>query len=110
MFDQKDVVLVPFPYSDLTGAKQRPALIVSNQTLNKTEDRICCLITSNNPRQGVPINAGDFKKGGLPFRSWVKPNRVFTVSQTVIRKKLCTVSDAFHDQIVAQINIYLRRE
>ena len=33
MFEQKDIVLVPFPYSDLTGAKLRPALIISNPTL-----------------------------------------------------------------------------
>lgn len=31
MYEQRDIVLVPFPYSDLTGAKQRPALIVSNE-------------------------------------------------------------------------------
>lgn len=31
MYDQRDIVLIPFPYSDLTGSKQRPALIVSNK-------------------------------------------------------------------------------
>ncbi|MBI2565163.1 type II toxin-antitoxin system PemK/MazF family toxin [Candidatus Woesearchaeota archaeon] len=38
MYEQKDIVLVPFPYSDLTGSKQRPALIISNSKINKTED------------------------------------------------------------------------
>ncbi len=35
MYDQREIVLIPFPYSDLTGAKQRPALIISNQLINK---------------------------------------------------------------------------
>jgi len=36
MYDQGDIVLLPFPYSDLTGSKQRPALIISNEKFNKT--------------------------------------------------------------------------
>jgi len=47
MFEQGNVILIPFPYSDLTGSKKRPALIISNSNL-KGEDKICCLITSNN--------------------------------------------------------------
>ena len=30
MYEQRDIILIPFPYSDLTGAKLRPALILSN--------------------------------------------------------------------------------
>jgi len=41
VYKQKDIVIIPFPYSDLTGSKQRPALIISNNKINKTQDRIC---------------------------------------------------------------------
>ena len=110
MYEQKDVVLIPFPYSDLTGSKQRPALIISNSKVNKSEDRICCLITSQEPEEGLLMSENYFEKGGLPFKSWAKPHRIFTVHQRIIRKKLCTVSSSFHDKVIAYVNESVRRE
>lgn len=110
MYEQKDIVLIPFPYSDLTGAKQRPALIISNEGINKTEDRICCLITSNQPKDGLLIADDCFEDGKLPFKSWVKPQRLFTIHSKIIRKKLCTIKDDFHDGVIKSINNYIKRE
>jgi mRNA interferase MazF len=109
MYEQKDVVLIPFPYSDLTGAKQRPALIISNELVNISQDRICCLITSQRPQDGIPMGTGCFEGGELPFKSWIKPHRLFTIHEKIIRKRLCTINDAFHDKIVAKVNDYLKR-
>jgi len=47
MVNQKSIVLVPFPYSDLSGRKVRPALIVSNPRFNEHEDVIVCALTSS---------------------------------------------------------------
>ena len=109
-FNQREIVLIPFPYSDLTGAKQRPALIVSNKLLNKTQDRICCLITSNLANEGLEINKEDFEEGSLPFKSWVKPHRLFTIDERIIRKKLCKISKKFHEEILHGLNQYLKAE
>ncbi|MBI4360192.1 type II toxin-antitoxin system PemK/MazF family toxin [Candidatus Micrarchaeota archaeon] len=109
MFDQNEVVLVPFPFSDLTGTKQRPALVISNDKVNKSEDRICCLITSNAPKDGVLVSSTALRQGSLPFKSWVKPQRIFTVSQRLIRKRICTVSNEFHEDILAKLAGYLKR-
>ena len=47
-FKQRDIILIPFPYSDLTQNKKRPAIILSNGGYNhNNEDIICCAITSN---------------------------------------------------------------
>ena len=105
MYEQCDIVLLPFPYSDLTGAKQRPALIISNDRLNNTEDRICCLITSNNPVEGILINK--LQEGNLPFKSWVKPQRLFTVHEKIIKKKICRVSKEFHQEIIGKIHEFV---
>ena len=107
-FKQRDIVLLPFPYTDLSGAKQRPAVIVSNRKLNRTQDRICCLVTSNRPKDGILISKTE--EGSLPFQSWVKPHRVFTVDTRVIKKKLCKVSKQLHTTIVAEINTYLKEK
>lgn len=107
MYEQKDVVLIPFPYSDLTGSKQRPALVISNQRLNNTQDRICCLVTSKQPYDGLLISDKSFAKGKLPFKSWVKPHRIFTINERIIKKKLCSVNDNFHNMVIAKLNDYL---
>ena len=107
MYEQRDVVLLPFPYSDLTGAKLRPALIISNHTLNLGEDRICCLITSKETSDGISIQKRHFDEGSLPFHSWVKPHRIFTIHKDIIRKKLCTTSETFHQQVLDGINKHI---
>ena len=109
MYNQKDIVLIPFPYSDLTGIKQRPALILSNEAVNKTQDLICCLITSNPSKEGILIKNNCFEKGRLPLKSWVKPHRIFTIHTSIIKKGLCTITDEFHDEIIKVINNYLKR-
>ena len=108
MYEQKDIVLIPFPYSDLTGAKQRPALIISNEKLNKTQDRICCLITSNKPKNSLLIKKDSFEKGKLPFKSWIKPQRIFTIHEKIIRKKICTINIKFYKEVLRGIVGYLK--
>jgi mRNA interferase MazF len=47
-YHQREIVLVPFPYSDLSSTKKRPVLIVSQEAYNQHfEDVIVCVITSN---------------------------------------------------------------
>ena len=108
MYDQREIVIVPFPYSDLTGSKFRPALIISNNLLNNFEDRICCLITSNPAKEGIEIKKGDFQDGKLPFKSWIKPYRIFTINNKIIKKKLCKANKGFHSKVLKELNKYLR--
>lgn len=105
---QKDIVLIPFPYSDLIGSKKRPALIISNEKINKTEDRICCLVTSNIHEKDIEIKNSDFKNGRLPFKSSVRPHRIFTIDKKIIIKKFCVINDKFHNKILEKINDYLK--
>jgi len=102
VFSQRDIVLIPFPYTDLTGTKQRPALIISNNELNKTEDRLCCLITSKPTKEGIQIKKLD--KGNLPFKSWIKPHRIFTISTKIIRKKMAMIPQSLHDEVIFSLN------
>ena len=47
-FEQGDILILPFPFSDLSSIKQRPVLVLSNSEYNKkTEDIVTCGITSN---------------------------------------------------------------
>jgi len=75
-----DVVVVPFPFSDLSQAKRRPALVVSEL---EGDDLILCQITSQRIRDSyaIPLEDKDFETGGLRQKSNIRPNRLFTADQ-----------------------------
>jgi len=78
-----DVVVIPFPFSDLTQAKRRPALVLATPN---GDDVILCQITSQaiRDRYAVPLTDSDFAQGGLHQTSNVRPNRLFTADQAII--------------------------
>ncbi len=85
-FVKGDVVIVPFPFSDLSQAKRRPALVVANLT---GDDLILCQITSQARADSyaVAITNADFSNGGLNQDSNIRPNRLFTADQGIILYK-----------------------
>jgi mRNA interferase MazF len=82
-FVKGDVVVVPFPFSDLTQAKRRPALIVS---VLEGNDVILCQITSRTvkDRYAISLADNDFASGGLRQRSNIRPNRIFTADRNIV--------------------------
>ncbi len=85
-FIKGDVVVIPFPFSDLTETKKLPALVVAEL---EGEDRILCQITSLQfkDRYAVTIDDSSFKEGSLQKISNVRPNRVFTADSKIILYK-----------------------
>lgn len=81
-----DVVLVPFPYSDLSAAKKRPALVTASL---KGNDVVLCQITSKARLDfySVTLSNADFISGGLPVDSIIRPNRLFTADVQIILRK-----------------------
>ncbi|MBS3083320.1 type II toxin-antitoxin system PemK/MazF family toxin [Candidatus Pacearchaeota archaeon] len=109
-YKQCDIVLIPFPYSDLSSFRQRPALIISNSILNSTQDVICCLVTRNSDYNCLLMPEDCFADGKLPFKSWIKPYRIFTVHKNIIKKKICSVKGKFYDKLLIEIQKYISRD
>lgn len=88
-----DIVLVDFPFTDDTGSKLRPVLLVSADEYNRGEDRICIPISSvllaDDPF-GFPLGSSQpwFKRTGLRRDSSVKWTKPFTISRHIIRRRL----------------------
>lgn len=97
-----EVVILPFPQTDLRAGKRRPALVVADLT---GDDLILCQITSQSRRDGysVPLAAGDFERGRLNVDSFIRPNRLFTVEQSVILYSAAKVTNAKLDEVRAGI-------
>ena len=81
-----DVAIVPFPFSDLSESKRRPALVLAVLT---GDDLILCQITSQNVRDiySVEIGERDFVSGGLSKISNIRPNRLFTADRSIVLYK-----------------------
>ena len=82
-FVKGDIVIVPFPFSDLSQAKRRPALVIANL---KGDDVILCQITSQakSDNYAVAIIDNDFISGSLNKTSNIRPNRIFTADSGII--------------------------
>ena len=78
-----DVVVLPFPQTNLQPGKVRPAPVLVSLS---GDDLILCQITSQARFDGfsIPLGPADFAHGRLPVASFVRPNRLFTVEQSVI--------------------------
>ncbi|MDR2719084.1 MAG: type II toxin-antitoxin system PemK/MazF family toxin [Treponema sp.] len=82
-FVKGDVVIVPFPFTDLSGNKKRPAFVVANL---EGDDIIVCQITSKSKSDplALSLNIDDFNSGGLPVESFIRPNKIFTADKNII--------------------------
>ena len=107
-FVKGDVVVVPFPFSDLTRAKRRPAMVIAELEGN---DLILCQITSQpiRDRYAVSIDENDFETGTLRRRSNVRPNRIFTADRHIILYRVGHLKPEKMDQIIDRIVDILRQ-
>src|SRR2546426_6561505 len=78
-----EVIVLPFPQTNLQAGKRRPALVVAD--LNG-DDLILCQITSQSRHDSysVSLQSKDFERGRLNVDSFIRCNRKFTVDQSVI--------------------------
>jgi mRNA interferase MazF len=84
---------VPFPFTDLTGSKQRPALVVSSDAFNASHDDVLLVaITSRVPAtpssDGIVISSADLGQTSLLKPSLVKTAKLITIHQALIRKSI----------------------
>jgi mRNA interferase MazF len=87
---RKDIILVPFPFSDLSSQKRRPAVIMSKDGFNEeSPDVLVCAITSNisDADTSVLIKPEDWKDG-LYSESCVKVATIMSIEKTMAVKKI----------------------
>ncbi len=82
-FVKGDVVVIPFPFSDLSQSKRRPALVIAPL---RGEDVILCQLTSRTigDNYAIPVDEADFASGRLKQPGNIRPNRLFTADTHII--------------------------
>lgn len=80
------LVAIPFPYTDLSTSKRRPALV-----LTPPDERDDCLVLAVTSREtegaAEVLEASNLEEGRLPRRSWVRVDKVFTVHSSLVQKE-----------------------
>ncbi|MCY7374648.1 MAG: type II toxin-antitoxin system PemK/MazF family toxin [Pyrinomonadaceae bacterium] len=101
-FIKGDVVVLPFPFSDLTANKKRPALVVANLS---GDDVIVCLITSQTTKDdyAISLSNSDFASGKLKQNSNIRPNRLFTADSNIVLYRVGTLEKKKSEEITAKI-------
>ena len=101
------VVLVRFPFSDLSQTKLRPALVLADSGRG---DWILCQITSNpygDPR-AVPLAEGDFQSGALRSPSYARPGKLFTASGELFVRQIGRLHGKAFSSVIDAVVALLR--
>lgn len=109
--DRGDLVLIPFPFTDLTATKRRPVLVLSHRSYNRrSQDFIVCGVTSVlAPRPyAVRLRPRDLVRGRIPVESLIRPDKLFTLRQSLATKSLGRVSPTVLAQVLRELASILR--
>lgn len=98
-FGPASIVVIPFPFSDLSGKKLRPAVVFAAAGHG---DWLLCQITSNpySDPIAVRITNSDLKKGNLTAVSFARPIKLFTADESLIVKRIAILEDETFQKIL----------
>jgi len=104
MYKQGDIVIVKFPFTDGSQFKKRPALVISNNKIEASEDFLLVQITSKLSNDGlsITIRKEDWLKD-LPLKSYIPPHKIFTIHKSLILSKISEVNKSFITTVADKI-------
>ncbi|MCE7736059.1 MAG: type II toxin-antitoxin system PemK/MazF family toxin [Candidatus Heimdallarchaeota archaeon] len=101
-YEQRDIVLVPFPFTDLSTVKKRPVLVLSKTTDNElSEDLITCAITSklSSSIHSLIIDNQNIDEGSLPVQSTILISKLFTIEKTLILNQIARLDEKTFENV-----------
>ena len=102
------IVVIPFPFSDLSGTKLRPAIVLAE---TGHDDWLLCQITSNayiDPA-AIRLTAAELSMGTLNLVSFARPMKLFTANRDLIVKRIAILNDATFKRVLTDITESLRK-
>ena len=101
------IVLVPFPFSDLSQAKLRPAVALADAGRG---DWILCQVTSNpyGDSRAVHLPAASFASGSLRSDSYARPGKLFTASRDLMVAEVAILNSEAQSHLLESVVAILR--
>jgi len=100
--EQGDLILVRFPFSNMVDYKIRPALVVSNNRINRKFDLWACPITSKEGSECIAIK-NSLQEGKLDKESYVKTSVITNIEKDLVMKKIGKINGEKTGQIIGQL-------
>ncbi len=111
-YKRGSVILVRYPFTDLSGSKIRPAIIISpTKFLIESKDVLCAFISSSLPdpllSSDIIINSSDpdFTRTGLKRTSVLRTHKLALLSKELVFSKLGDISVAFEKKMNERLKI-----
>lgn len=107
MIEQRDLLLVPFPFSDQSGRKVRPVMILSNNQFNESSEDILIIgVTSNisKDQYTLKLDNHDLEEGKLITNCIIKVENVLRLDKNLIIKKIGKVKREKLKEIIKILN------
>ncbi|QEK52902.1 type II toxin-antitoxin system PemK/MazF family toxin [Pedobacter aquae] len=104
-YKQGDIVLLPFPFTNQSNSKKRPAMVISGNTMNNTSDIMVVQITKEirNDEYSVKLPISELTKP-LKFVSEIRCHKILVADKSLIDKSpISTVSDEIINQVKDKI-------
>ncbi len=103
---QGDIIWVIFPFTDLSSSKLRPALVLSNIDVNKTDDIICMQITTNlrNDNFSYLLQTENFKGSPLLKPCELRLHKIFVIHRSLMKAVITAINDETFFDIKLQLN------
>jgi len=111
-FSQGALVLVPFPFSDLSNVKRRPAVVVSPDWFNAASSDIVLVAVTSNPQSrrnrsiDLSLEGPDLQSGSLVGPSVVKVAKLFTCEKTTVERQVARLTDRKTDEILQALRTF----
>ena len=101
------VVLVRFPFSDLSQTKLRPAVVLADAGRG---DRVLCQVTSKpyGDARAVELPQAAFAAGSLRMTSYARPGKLFTASGALVASQVATLNPDMLTRVVDAVVALLR--
>lgn len=107
MIEQRDLLLVPFPFSDQSGRKARPVIVISNNEFNRDSDDIIVVgVTSNILKDEYTLNLtnNNLDEGKLSTTCCIKIENVLKLDKEMIIKKIGRINKETLKKIVDKLS------
>ncbi len=103
---QRDILLIPIPFTDLQAVKRRPVVVLSNDLYNRAcEDVIIAAITSNirNTQYGITFNKEDLLEGNIQRTSQIRIDKIYTLNKKIILRRFGVLKQDKYKDVVNSI-------
>jgi len=96
---------IPFPFTDLSGRKARPALAITEPDISGDIEFL--FITSQNKKiyKTIELTKDVFKGKELPLQSFLNLNKKYILSKNIILKEITSVKKEFLEKILRELAI-----